>query len=183
MWRQSAQAQQDGSVTTAHVNRAKQQIAEQFAGHVDTKVYNHAAVLASSFCRGRAFAGKDARRKRTGRPREFFHRVFSTALHLGDGEAHRKAHNSPVARSVASPRRGSRAQTGSRWYASGSPTGAGRPTLRRDDPRAGCRSSIPTLGEGKLTSQAHLAPYRGADAALNVWCRAGRSIVVIGEPP
>ena len=63
-------------MTTAHVNRAKQQIAEQFAGHVDTKVYNHAAVLASSFCRGRAYAGKDARRKRTGRPRNFSIRFF-----------------------------------------------------------------------------------------------------------
>jgi hypothetical protein len=58
----------DGSVTTAQANQAKQQIAAQFPGHVGAKVYNQVAVLASSLFRGRAFAGIDARRKRTGRP-------------------------------------------------------------------------------------------------------------------
>ena len=65
-------------MTTAHVDRAKQRIAEQIAGHVDANVYNDAAVLASLLIRGRAFCGEDARRKRTGRPRKistksFFH--------------------------------------------------------------------------------------------------------------
>jgi len=63
-------------VTTAHVKLAKQQIAEHFAGHVDAKVYNHAAVLAFSLSRSGAFAGIDARRKRTGRPRGFLSSFF-----------------------------------------------------------------------------------------------------------
>ena len=61
----------DGSVTTAQANEAKQQIAALFPGHVSAKVYNQVAVLASSLFRGRAFAGIDARRKRTGRPQDF----------------------------------------------------------------------------------------------------------------
>jgi len=63
-------------VTTAHVNRAKQRIAEQITGHVDATVYNDprgSRILAhpgSSVLRG------DARRKRTGRPHKFLPRLF-----------------------------------------------------------------------------------------------------------
>ena len=63
-------------MTTAHVNRAKQRIAEQITGHVDATVYNDprgSRILAhpgSSVLRG------DARRKRTGRPHKFLPRLF-----------------------------------------------------------------------------------------------------------
>ena len=63
-------------MTTAHVNRAKQRIAEQITGHVDATVYNDprgSRILAhpgSSVLRG------DARRKRTGRPHKFLPSLF-----------------------------------------------------------------------------------------------------------
>jgi hypothetical protein len=71
-------------VTTAHVDRTKQQIAEQITGHVDTTVYNDPAVLASSLIRGRAYCGEMRGVSAPG-GRTSFYQVFSTALHLMDG--------------------------------------------------------------------------------------------------
>src|SRR5262249_23462985 len=60
---------------------------------------------------------------------------------------HRKVHNSPVARPVASPRRGSEARTGAGWYPPGARRVQGCATLRRD---SACRRlSVPTVGNRK----------------------------------
>jgi len=156
-------------VTTAHVNRAKQQIAEQFAGHVDTKVYNHAAVLASSFCRGRACAGKDARRKRTGRPREFSIRFFPQPSTSGMAK---RTERYTIHRSLDRwhPRAAGRKR---KRGLGGRPPGArgvqGARPSDVTDTRAGCRSSVPTLGFD--TGLRHWAPTLGSDTGLRHWAK------------
>jgi hypothetical protein len=119
-------------VTTAHVKLAKHKIAEQFAGHVAAKVYNHAAVLASSLCRSGAFAGKDARRKRTGRPRGIPSKFFHSPPPLRMAQ---RAERYTIHRSLdrwhlrAAGRKRKRALGGT---LPGSPTRAGLRILRRD---------------------------------------------------
>src|SRR5215831_17528913 len=89
-----------------------------------------------------------------------FYQVFSTALHLEDGEAHGKVHNSPVARPVASPCRGSEAKralggipAGARWV-------QGCAILRRD--RAACRLPVVRADSGRPKAHETTSPAQVA---------------------